>query len=91
MVKGGVSKMMELENKSILITGGGRLLKGIEVDILEDGGLGLPDDILKELDLRVCSVHYNRNLSREKQTEGIIRAMDNPYFSTPHGTVDQRT
>jgi len=58
-----------------------RLLKGIEVDILEDGGLDLPDDILKELDLRVCSVHYNRNLSREKQTERIIRAMDNPYFN----------
>ena len=58
-----------------------RLLKGIEVDILEDGRLDLPDDILKELDLRVCSIHYNRNLSREKQTERIIRAMDNPYFN----------
>ncbi|MCG6879068.1 MAG: DNA polymerase/3'-5' exonuclease PolX [Deltaproteobacteria bacterium] len=58
-----------------------RLLKGIEVDILEDGGLDLPDDILKELDLRICSIHYNRNLSREKQTERIIRAMDNPYFN----------
>jgi DNA polymerase (family 10) len=58
-----------------------RLLKGIEVDILEDGSLDLPDDILKRLDLRVCSVHYNRNLSKEKQTERIIRAMDNPYFN----------
>jgi DNA polymerase (family 10) len=58
-----------------------RLLKGIEMDILEDGSLDLPDDILKELDLRVCSVHYNTNLSRKKQTERIIRAMDNPYFN----------
>jgi DNA polymerase (family 10) len=57
------------------------VLKGIEVDILEDGSLDLPDDILKELDLTVCSVHYKRNLSRKKQTERIIRAMDNPYFS----------
>lgn len=57
------------------------LLKGIEVDILEDGSLDLPDDILKELDLTVCAVHYNRNLSRKKQTERIIRAMDNPYFN----------
>jgi len=57
------------------------LLKGIEVDILEDGTLDLDDDILKELDLTVCSVHYNRNLSREKQTERIIRAMDNPHFN----------
>ena len=58
-----------------------RLLKGIEVDILEDGSLDLPDDILKELDVRICSVHYNRNLSQKKQTERIIRAMDNPYFN----------
>ncbi|MCF8084273.1 MAG: DNA polymerase/3'-5' exonuclease PolX [Deltaproteobacteria bacterium] len=58
-----------------------RILKGIEVDILEDGSLDLPDDILKELDLRVCSVHYKQNLSQQKQTERIIRAMDNPYFN----------
>jgi DNA polymerase (family 10) len=57
------------------------LLKGVEVDILKDGSLDLPDDILKELDLTVCSVHYNRNLSKKQQTERIIRAMDNPYFN----------
>ncbi len=57
------------------------VLKSIELDILEDGTLDLPDDILKELDLTVCSVHYKFNLSREKQTERIIRAMDNPYFT----------
>ena len=39
------------------------VLKGIEVDILEDGSLDLPNDILKELDLRVCSIHYNLDLS----------------------------
>lgn len=57
------------------------LLKGIEVDILEDGSLDLADDILRKLDIRICSVHYNRNLSAKKQTERIIRAMDNPYFN----------
>jgi len=57
------------------------LLKGIEVDILEDGTLDLPDDILKELDVVVCSVHYNRKLTKEKQTKRILRAMDNPYFN----------
>ena len=57
------------------------LLKGCEVDILEDGSLDLPDDVLAELDLTVCSVHYNLDLSREKQTERIIRAMDNPEFN----------
>jgi DNA polymerase (family 10) len=56
------------------------LLKSIEVDILEDGSLDLPDDILKELDLTVGAVHYYFNLSREAQTARILRAMDNPYF-----------
>ena len=57
------------------------ILKGIEVDILEDGSLDLPDEVLKELDLRVCSIHYRFNLPEKKQTERIIRAMDNPYFN----------
>lgn len=57
------------------------LLKGVEVDILEDGRLDLPDEILAELDYTVCSVHFRTNLNREKQTERILRAMDNPYFS----------
>lgn len=58
-----------------------RLLKGIEVDILEDGSLDLPDEILKELDLRVCAVHYGQNLSRKKQTQRILKAMRNPNFN----------
>ncbi|SFR45197.1 DNA polymerase (family 10) [Marinobacter daqiaonensis] len=55
-----------------------RVLKGIEVDILEDGRLDLPDDVLDELDLTVCSVHSKFDLSRKKQTERVLRAMDNP-------------
>jgi len=58
-----------------------RILKGCEVDILEDGRLDLPDSVLAELDLTVCSVHYQFNLPREKQTRRILRAMDNPYFT----------
>jgi len=57
------------------------ILKSIEVDILEDGSLDLPDDILERLDLTVCSVHSHFDLPREKQTERIIRAMDNPHFT----------
>lgn len=56
------------------------VLKGLEVDILEDGRLDMPDSVLAELDLTVCSVHSKFNLSREQQTERIIRAMDNPHF-----------
>ncbi len=57
------------------------ILKGIEVDILEDGSLDLPDDVLKELDVVVGSVHYKFNLSRKKQTERIQNAMDNRCFN----------
>ncbi len=56
-----------------------RILKGIEVDILEDGSLDLPDEALAKLDVVVAAVHVKFDLSREKQTERIIRAMDNPY------------
>ena len=58
-----------------------RLLKSCEVDILEDGSLDLPDEILARLDLCVCSIHSLFSMPREKQTERILRAMDNPYFN----------
>lgn len=58
-----------------------RILKSSEVDILEDGSLDLSDDILRELDLVVGSIHYNFNLSKNRQTERILRAMDNRYFN----------
>jgi DNA polymerase (family 10) len=57
------------------------VLKSAEVDILDDGSLDLPDDVLKELDFTVCAIHYGLNRSREKQTERILRAMDNPHFT----------
>ncbi len=57
------------------------VLKATEVDILEDGSLDLPDEILEELDLTVCSVHYKFTLPLKQQTDRIIRAMENPYFT----------
>jgi DNA polymerase (family 10) len=57
------------------------LLKGIEVDILEDGSLDLPDDVLSELDLVVGAVHSKFNLPRGKQTARILKAMDHPHFT----------
>ncbi len=57
------------------------ILKSAEVDILDDGKLDLPNEILRQLDLTVCSIHYKFKLSRDKQTERVIRAMDNPYFT----------
>ncbi len=57
------------------------ILKGIEVDILEDGTLDMPDELLGKLDIVVGAVHYKFNLTRKQQTERIIRAMDNPHFN----------
>ncbi|HNP80346.1 MAG TPA: DNA polymerase/3'-5' exonuclease PolX [Nitrospira sp.] len=57
------------------------ILKGIEVDILEDGSLDLPDEVLGRLDLVVSAVHSRFNLSNRRQTERIMKAMDHPHFS----------
>jgi DNA polymerase (family 10) len=57
------------------------VLKGVEVDILEDETLDLSDSVLKQLDLTACAVHSGFDLSRDEQSERMIRAMDNPYFN----------
>jgi DNA polymerase (family 10) len=58
-----------------------RLLKGVEVEILEDGGLDLPDRILQQLDLVIGSIHSRFQLPARQQTERILRAMDHRFFS----------
>lgn len=57
------------------------LLKGIEVDILEDGDLDLPDAALARLDIVIGAVHSRFDLPRARQTERILRAMDHPHFT----------
>ena len=58
-----------------------RVLKSAEVDILADGTLDYPDELLKELDYTVCSVHSRFGFGKQEQTERILRAMDNRYFN----------
>lgn len=60
---------------------GFRVLKGIECDILEKGGMDLPDDVLAEADWVVASVHYGQNQPREQITARIIGALENPHVS----------
>jgi DNA polymerase (family 10) len=57
-----------------------RILKSAEVDILANGALDYPDDLLRELDYTVCSIHSQFSLDKKQQTERILRAMDNRYF-----------
>jgi len=57
------------------------VLKGIEVDILERGGLDLPDDVLCDADWIVASVHYGQNQPGEQITQRILDAIENPNVS----------
>ncbi|MFM8804649.1 MAG: DNA polymerase/3'-5' exonuclease PolX [Planctomycetia bacterium] len=57
------------------------VLKGIEVDMLEKGGLDLPDDVLEQADWVVASLHYGQQQPRERITARIIEAIENPHVS----------
>ena len=56
-----------------------RLLTGVEVDILKDGKLDLPDDMLRELDVVVASVHQSFSQTEAETTKRLIGAAQNPY------------
>ena len=58
--------------------GGITILRGIEVDILEDGALDLPNDVLNELDWVVASVHSKLDMESGAMTRRIVRAIRNP-------------
>jgi DNA polymerase (family 10) len=55
------------------------VFKGIESDILGDGSLDYPDDILESFDLVIASVHSKFRMGRREQTDRIVRAIENPY------------
>lgn len=57
------------------------VLKGIEVDILEDGRLTLPDAVLGRLDVVIIAVHSHFNLTEARQTARVLRALERPYVS----------
>ncbi len=57
------------------------ILKGIEVDILKDGSLDLPDSSLAKLDIVVAAVHSYFDLPRKEQTERVLRALENRHVS----------
>jgi DNA polymerase (family 10) len=55
-----------------------RILKGTECDVLPDGRLDYPDELLKQFDYVVISVHSHFNMSKEEMTRRIVRAMQHP-------------
>jgi len=60
-------------------TGGFRLLKGIEVDILDDGSLDQTDEMLARLDVRVASVHSKLAMDKDAMTRRMTNAVANPF------------
>ncbi len=72
---------------------GFKVLKGCEVDILEKGGLDLPDDVLAGADWIVASIHYGQNQPRAQITGRMLEALENPYVSAiahPTGRIINR-
>src|SRR5213080_1481046 len=60
---------------------GFRLFAGVECDILRDGSLDFPDEVLRQLDYVVASVHSVFNLSESEMTQRVIRALENPFVT----------
>lgn len=57
---------------------GVHILKGIEVDILKDGSLDLPDEVLEQCDIVLAAIHSYFDLSEKEQTARILKAIENP-------------
>lgn len=57
------------------------ILKGIECDILESGGMDLPDKVLAKADFVIASIHYGQNQPRQQITDRITGALENPHVS----------
>lgn len=58
-----------------------KIFKGIESDILGDGSLDYPDEVLASFDVVIASIHSNLNMDKEKATARIMTAIQNPYTS----------
>jgi DNA polymerase (family X) len=56
-----------------------RVFKGVESDILADGSLDYPEEVLERFDFVIASVHGRFKLDREEQTTRILRAVENPF------------
>lgn len=56
-----------------------KIFKGIESDILNDGSLDYEPDVLASFDFIVASVHSNLNMDRDKATQRLLKAIENPY------------
>ena len=56
-----------------------RVFSGSEVDILSDGSMDFPDDVLAQLDVVVASVHQGFRMTEAEATARVVRAVENPH------------
>lgn len=74
-----LAQWKEVDALNEKLDGSFRILKGIECDILESGGMDLPDEVLSQGDWIIASVHYGQRQSREQITDRIVGALENPH------------
>jgi DNA polymerase (family 10) len=70
-----------------------KLLRGTESDILRDGALDYPDNILEQFDVIIASIHNRYKLDEDQMTQRVVTAMKNPFFKIwghPSGRLVQR-
>lgn len=82
----------EIEQVQELVPGI-RILKSVEVDILKDGSLDMPDDVLEQLDVLVISVHSFMDQNKKTMTDRVLRAMQHPsadILAHPTGRIINR-
>lgn len=97
IARGMSLEMLKEQMKAIddldAVTPNFRIFKGIEVDILKNGQLDYPDELLRELDIVVASIHTGFSGSEDELTGRMIAAMQNPYVDIighPTGRLIQR-
>lgn len=76
-----LAQWKEIDRINLDQPSGFKILKGIECDILEKGGMDLPDDVLAEADWVIASIHYGQKQPRAQITERMLGAIENPHVS----------
>ena len=85
--KRAVEYLEEIRAARKIVTGI-EIWAGMEVDILGDGSMDMPDGILKQLDIVLATIHSRMNMARNEMTARILKALNNPYvkiFGHPTG------
>lgn len=74
-----LAQFKEIDELNVKLQGQLTLFKGVESDILSDGALDYPDDVLEQCDYVVASVHSGLRMDQEKAMQRLLTAIQNPY------------